>query len=185
MLEDGWSIRAVARDFGVNKSTILKIKRRRWEQERTLSRREGSGRHKISNEIEDGNLVDYARGNPFKTAKDAMARTNFSKLHTTACRRIRKTELRNRAAAKKMLLTVRHKQARFLLALNHINRDREFWKRVVFSEEKIFCANDGQVRVYRPRGTRYDKAYVTETRRDKRFSVNFWGWISYHGLGTC
>jgi transposase len=65
-LEDGWSIRAVAREFHLNKHTVFKIKKR-WEQEGTLRRKVGSGRPKISNNVEDLRLIIYLEENPFKT----------------------------------------------------------------------------------------------------------------------
>jgi transposase len=53
--EEGWSIRAVARHFHHNKSTILRIKRR-WEQEHTTRRNIGSGRKRISTPNQDEEL---------------------------------------------------------------------------------------------------------------------------------
>jgi hypothetical protein len=44
-------------------------------------------------------------------------------------------------------------------------------------------ANDGPVRVYRPRGTRYNAEYVKESARSGRVSVAVWGWISSRGIG--
>lgn len=184
-LEEGWSIRSVAREFHLNKSSVFKIKRR-WEQDATLARRAVVGRPKISTIAEDDHVIRYLEENPFKTVRDAIAETNFPGSQPTGCRRIKNSELGNYAAAKKLALSDEDKQSRLLYALNYSHRDRQFWENVVFTDEKVFKnTNDGHVRVYRPRGTRFNEEYVSPTQRSGRFSVNVWAWFSYHGLGTC
>jgi transposase len=42
-LEEGWSVRAAAETFHLNKSSVLKMKKR-WELEGTVQRKAGSGR---------------------------------------------------------------------------------------------------------------------------------------------
>lgn len=184
-LEVGWSIRAVAREFHLNKNSVLKIKRR-WEQEATLARRAIPGRPRITTIAEDNNIIRYLEQNPFKTSRDAIVETNFPGSQPTVCRRIKNSELFNYAAAKKIALSDEDKQSRLLYALNYSHRERHFWENVVFTDEKVFQnTNDGHVRVYRPQRTRFDERYVSETQRSGRFSVNVWGWFSFHGLGIC
>jgi hypothetical protein len=55
----------------VQYDTVFKIKKR-WEQEGTLRRKVGSGRPKISNNVEDLRLITYLEENPFKTARDSI-----------------------------------------------------------------------------------------------------------------
>jgi hypothetical protein len=89
-------------------------------------------------------------------------------------------------AAKKIKLTEQNKQSRLLFALNYGLQEIQFWENMVFSDEKMFqSTNDGHVRVYRPRGTRFDENYVKALERSGRFSINTWAWISYHGLRIC
>lgn len=183
-LEEGWSIRNVARIFNINKSTVLSVKKK-WEEDGSVKRKEGSGRPRISNQQQDEFLLDYLRENPFKTAKDAVFHTNFPGSWSTACRRISTSELKNFASAKKQLLSVENKQSRVLFSLNYIHREQNFWESVVFSDEKIFqSSHDGHVKVYRPRNTRYDERYVAPPNRSGRFSVNVWAWMCAQGAGV-
>jgi transposase len=184
-LEEGWSIRAAADTFHLNKSSVLKMKKR-WELEGTVQREAGSGRQKISTDVEDTQLINYFRENLFHTARDAIVNTNFPGSQPTVCRRVKKSDINNYVAAKKRKLTEENKQSRLLFALNYDLQEIQFWENMVFSDEKMFqSTNDGHVRVYRPRGTRFDENYVKALERSGRFSINTWAWISYHGLRTC
>jgi hypothetical protein len=102
----------------------------------------------------------------------------------TVRRRLRASELRNRASARKIGLTSRHKEA-IGFALEHLAREEAFWISVVFFDEKVFqsCPN-GRLRVYRPRNSAYDERYVQTTQRSGRFSVNMWAWISADSPGS-
>ena len=62
----------------------------------------------------------------------------------------------------------------------------EFWNSVIFSDEKTFqSSNNGRLRVYRPRNSRFDENYTLPTNTSGRFSVNVWAWISVHEPGVC
>jgi hypothetical protein len=87
----------------VQYDTVFKIKKR-WEQEGTLRRKVGSGRPKISNNVEDLRLITYLEENPFNTARDSIVNTHFPGSPTTACQRIKNSDIGNYAAAKKMIL---------------------------------------------------------------------------------
>lgn len=63
---------------------------------------------------------------------------------------------------------------------------RENWNEVVFTDEKVFqSTNNGHIRVYRPRRTRFNENFINNSERSGRFSVNVWAWLSYNGLGVC
>jgi hypothetical protein len=92
------------------------------------------------------------RNSPFTTATAAVNISNFPGSVRTSRRRLRNSELRNHAAARKTRLTPRHKEARVGFALEHLAKDNAFWSQVVFSDEKVFqSSHNGRVRVYRPR----------------------------------
>lgn len=103
-LENGWSIRAIASEYNINKCSVMKVKKR-WENERTISRKHGSGRFKRSNEQQDEALINYLQENPFETAVNAVLETNFPASRSTACRRIKNSILKCSSAAKKYKLT--------------------------------------------------------------------------------
>jgi hypothetical protein len=129
-----------------------------------VERRPGSGGRRISTRNEDEQLLTVIRHSPFTTATAAVNISNFPGSVRTSRRRLRNSELRNHAAARKIRLTPQHKEARVGFALEHLIKDNAFWSRVVFSDEKVFqSAHNGRVRVYRPRNSRYDERYVEPT----------------------
>lgn len=183
-LGDGVSVRNIANELGVNRKTVL-LAKRKLEETGTISRKQGTGRQRVSSREEDVHLVEALREDPFKTAVQAKAATNFSGSVRTARRRIAETELRNRCAANKVFLTEAHMRERVIFAERYLNNPR-IWQTVIFSDEKTFqsCRN-GRVRVYRPVGARFNRRYINTSTRSGRFSVNVWGWISSRGPGIC
>lgn len=183
-LEEGWSIRAVARHYHLAKSTVQRVKSR-WEHDETIARQQGSGRRKISTVEEDEALLNHFRENPFDVAREAILATNFPGSRATVHRRIKHSDLRNRSSAKKVLLTEEQKQARIIFCLNYVHRPRQFWNSVIFTDEKIFQSrNSGHLRVYRPDNCRFQERYVTSDNRSGRFSINVWAWMCVQGPGV-
>lgn len=184
-LDEGYTIREVGAQMGLNKTTVLRVKKR-WETNATITRKRGTGFNRISTVEQDHNLIQHLRENSFDSARIAVAETNFPGSRRTASRRIRESEIRSRVAAQKIQLNEEGKQARLLFALNHINNEPQFWENVVFTDEKTFqSANNGSVRVYRPSGRRYNEQYIKNSDRQGRFSINIWGWMNYHNAGMC
>lgn len=183
-LADGVPIRAIAAELGISKNTVLSAKRKITEFE-AIVRKQGSGRRNVSTEQEDANLLNFLRENPFETAITAREQVNFPASIYTVRRRIKNSELRNRCAANKIYLTEVNKQQRLEFAQQFVD-NVNLWENVVFSDEKSFQSyHDGRLRVYRPRGTRYNDQYVRTVNRAGHFSVNVWGWISGRGPGVC
>lgn len=183
-LEDGWSLAAVANHFNISKSTAYRINRR-WIQDQTLNRKEGSGRPKISTADEDRALLLELEQNPFLNAKEARILSRFPGRKTTTWQRLQDYPLKCRMAANKTNLTAEQRQARLIFALNHINREQNFWDRVIFTDEKIFqSSKKGKIKVYRPNNARFDPRYVNHFRAAGHFSVNVWGWFSSRGMGV-
>jgi len=64
-------------------------------------------------------------------------------------------------------------------ANENLNAVPNFWDDVIFSDEKVFQSSySGQLRVYHPRGERFEEPYLQLTDRSGRLSVHIWGWIS-------
>jgi hypothetical protein len=173
LFQDGLSHSKISERLGIGRSPI------KWRQNQTVERRPDSGGSRISTRNQDEQLLTVIRNSPFTTATATVNISNFLGSVRTSRRRLRNSELRNHAAARKIRLTPRHKEARVGFALEHLAKDNAFWSRVVFSDEKVFqSSHNGRVRVYRPRNSRYDERYVEPTERSGRFSANVWGWIS-------
>lgn len=184
-LNDRVSIRRIANELEISKTTVLRAKRK-IERYAVIGRNPGSGRPKISTALQDNALVNFLRRNPFETAVRAARVTEFPGSITTIQRRIRNSDLRNRCAANKTWLTDANKQERMHFALEYATRQDDFWNNVIFSDEKTFqSTHNGILKVYRPRRTRYDPRYTRKTNTSGRFKVNVWCWISARGPGMC
>lgn len=184
-LENGWAIRQVAQLFQVSKNTVLRIKKK-WFEEGILGRKVGSGGHIVSTEENDEALINFLREHPFETAVTAKRETNFPGSQRTALRRLKYSDLNNYSAASKFFLTEIHRQRRLAFAHQYSNMNEQFWSNVIFSDEKVFQSyHNGRVRVYRPQNSRYSQRYIKEIKKSGRFSVNMWAWISVHGPGVC
>lgn len=184
LLEEGWSERMVAARFDIPKSTIHNIKKV-WGERLSFERGVGSGRPRVSTEVENANLIQVLQENPFQSAVVAHAETNFPGSVRTARRRIKESILRNHPAVKKPFLTQQNKEQRVGFSLEYIAQPLAFWRNVIFTDEKIFqsCYN-GRVRVYRPPNSRFEERYTQKVERSGRFSVNVWGWMSAQGPGV-
>lgn len=183
-IRDGKSIRQIAAELHVSKNTILSAKQKIMEYGNIVERPK-AGRPKVSTPNQDHELVQFLRDNPFQTAVKAKEESNFPGSANTARRRIRLSNLRNRAASNKIFLTEFNKQRRVEFARQYENHEN-FWENVVFSDEKTFqSCHNGTLRVYRPVGMRYDERYTRKINQSGRFSVNVWGWISSRGPGVC
>lgn len=183
-LEEGWSIRATANHYHLDKKTILRVKRR-WEENGSIQRQVGSGRRRISTVEQDEALINHLRINPHDSARDAAIVSNFPGSSSTVCRRIKYSELKNSPVVRKPLITEEQKQSRIIFCLNYVYRPLQFWHNIVFSDEKVFQSSyNGNIRVYRPPLSRFEERYVAPRNRSGRFSVNLWVWICVHGPGV-
>ena len=108
--------------MNTSKNTVQNINRR-WKIEGTLKRKKPTDRPRISTHEEDDVLIRYLQANPFQVALNAIERTNFPGSRPTACRRIKNSHLKNYVAAKKLVLSNKHKQGRIIFALNNIFRE--------------------------------------------------------------
>ena len=129
-------------------------------------------------------MINFLRENPLSSAVEAIEHTNFPATKSTACRRIKNSELQCYYAARKPFLTNFHKEERVGFALQFLNRE-DIWNRVIFSDEKTFKSYyDGRMRVYRPRNTRFEERYIQQRNICGHFSVNVWACISGLGPGS-
>ena len=95
-----------------------------------------------------------AKEHPFMPLQDVAVASGAVPLHTSQISsRLQNAGLRTYKPSGKLLLTERHKADRLLFAQEHLERhNAEFWRSVVFSDEKIFRTDTvGRVRVRRPR----------------------------------
>ena len=94
---------------------------------------------------------------------------------------LNKNDRKSYLPSEKEQLTELHKQRRLTWALLHANFPS--WDDVIFSDEScISCNEHGELRVRRPRGTRYEQKYIALLRRSGRTSVSVWEFMTRQGL---
>lgn len=119
--------------------------------------------------------------------------------------------MRARVAARKDFLTDAHKRMRLQFAREFADKDDEWWKSVIFSDEKTFgwdffrlnptlCLHVfvksirhphifsrsqecGRSFVYRTNGTKFQPGHIQTVKRSGRQSASVWAWFSSEGAG--
>lgn len=155
----------------------------RYQQEGNVQRRFGPGRPRTTTNEQNVELVEYIRANPFSTATRAAALNNVR--YRTALRRIHDGGLGNYCAAYEIKLTEQHKQARinYCRSMLEVFREENFHK-IIFTDEKTFRSDETHhVRVFRPKGQRYNQDYVCKDNSSGHIAASYWGWISCAGPG--
>lgn len=82
------------------------------------------------------------------------------------------------------MLTEANKQSRLRFAQTYVNVGPEFWKSVIFSDEKCFSSVLAQGRqCWRLRDTRFSAINIAQRTRCGRVSVSVHGWMWWGGPG--
>lgn len=155
----------------------------RYQQDRNVQRKFGPGRPRTTTNQQNVDLVEYIKANPFSTATRAAALNNVP--YQTALRRIHEGGLGNYSAAYEINLTEQHKQARinYCRSMLDVFTEDKF-NDIIFTDEKTFKSDENHhVRVFRPKGHRYDQEYVCKDNQSGHISACYWGWISCAGPG--
>ena len=102
----------------------------------------------------------------------------------TILRRLKENNINHYTPAMKPALTNHQKEQRLGFALEYAPKDNEFWRTVIFTDEKTFSTSDQTTKhCYRLKNTRYKDNHITKNRRSGRIDVGFWGWISGDVVG--
>ena len=90
-------------------------------------------------------------------------------MHTsTVNRRLKELGLKSNIAAVKDILTDEHRAGRLAFARRYVHQPVEFWRRVIFTDEKSWSsASHGRVRVRRLRNDRFEKRNQEEWPNDR------------------
>jgi transposase-like protein len=155
----GLSIKKIADELGIGEATVVLWQKRHMETG-DVERKAGSGRPRITTAQQDSRLIQSVRAKPITTAQEVAGKYCFIGAfimikHTvlfclyldiagvdvskaTVIRRLAKAGLKPRRAARKFFLNGIHAEKRLTFALDYVNKDPDWWRSVIFSDEKTF-----------------------------------------------
>ena len=103
----------------------------------------------------------------------------------TVRRRLLKARLKGCIAAKKPMLTAKHRTTRFNWAKERRNWKREDWAKILWSDESVFEIVPGRrVRVRRRVGEKYHPDCLVSTVKFGGGKVQVWGCMCRDGVGS-
>lgn len=186
MLEAGLSIHEVSRLLNHDRKTI-----RRWwnkfQATGNCERRQGSGRPRKGTNRDDRLLVCNVVANRFSPVSRLVRQTFLPGQHPysirTAQRRVLERGYRSCRPVCRIPLGPNHKTARFNWCNEHVAKEMDFWKRVLWTDESRFALDfhDGRVRVRRLRSERFHPSCIAQHDRYGGGSIMIWGGIWYDG----
>jgi transposase len=170
----------------INRSTC-QYTYRKWRKTGSVCDKPRSGRPPKLNVKEERALKRWSLADRKKSARqlsnDMRIATHKSLSKVTVLKILKKYGLRRRVAARRPLLTIRMRKRRVQWGKARKNWTLYDWKRVIFSDEKIFrmFPNRRGVFVTRYKGERYAKGCVLPTQKHS-LEVHVWGAIGWRGV---
>jgi len=178
MYEDNKSQRTIADALNISKSTAG-FWINRFLQDDSLNVRAKTGRRRTTEPNQDEAILENTRQDPFKPATLIHRELNLNCLVETVRNRLKRAGLKSRVAAKKEALTEVNRQRRLAFAQNYLDWNYEdHWQYVLFTDEKTFYSYGQGMRVWRPKGHRFDRRYIRALKRSGHVSINVWGSFS-------
>lgn len=99
---------------------------------------------------------------------------------------VKKIGYKSRYAVRKPFVSLINKQKRIAFAKKYQNKDSNFWKRVIFTDESKFNikSSDGRVKIWREKNTSLSRHNLIPTFKHGGGSVMVWGCFSASGVGN-
>ncbi|GFT46810.1 hypothetical protein NPIL_466191, partial [Nephila pilipes] len=109
-----------------------------WVNQTSIENKKKSGRIRKTSPTTDDLIFLMSTANPFMSAAELKDLLKLSLSKQTIRNRLKEKGLSNYTAVKKEFLTTQHKQKRLEFAHKYQNWTAEQWKKVCFSDEKVF-----------------------------------------------
>ena len=171
--KSGMSISQISRDMGISRPTVS-LWLQREQESGNLQTLPKSGRPRLTTPGEDQRIVEYANDKPFTNSIEAQNALQLNISAKTIRRRWHNAEIHHRTPAVKERLEERHIQGRLAFAQEYVDKDLDFWGRVIFSDEKTFSStNHGKLHCWRRNNTRYDPEHIYQEARSGHVTANY------------
>lgn len=129
--------------------------------------------------IDDQNIRTLIENSPFTPA--TIIANDLGLTPYVVRSRMKEAGLQNCIPAKQSKMTDTNRENRIRFCEENMGLD---WDKVIFSDEKTFCSySDRQTRLWRPKGERFNMAYVQSVKISGRISCGVWGFITGMGVG--
>lgn len=187
--KNGKSYRQISEIVNRSVSTIQDIIKR-YVKENRLENKARKANNKIFNQHDERWILRKIKENPMLSAPklSVIVKKYLEKevCSETIRRVLRKNGFHGRIARNKPFINERNRKKRLEFAKKYINKDFDFWKDVVFTDESKFniFKSDGKVNVWRRAGEEYNIQNLQATVKHGGGSVMVWGCVTAGGVGN-
>lgn len=186
---EGKTLREIGNIVKRTHSTIQRIVNN-FEDTKSLHSKPRSGRPQLLSDRDKRYVVVKVRQNPKLSAPKISSDLENSigkKVSPSTVRNVlRKEGFHGRVPRRKPLISPINRKKRLNFAKMHLNKDINFWQKVLFSDESKFniFGSDGRTMVWRKPNQEYNIKNITPTVKHGGGSVMVWGCMAANGVGN-
>lgn len=184
----GTKVQDIANEYQVSRQTIY-YQINKFKKNNTLRNLKRTGPKRKTTLIDDRVLLREFKKNVFLKPRqaaelfNATAKTPISE--RTIRRRLKDAKFQTFRCKDVPYITKINKQKRLAFAKEHLNKPKEFWRRVLWTDESSFEYNSSKTKFFvkLPVEQRKKRRPVCQKVSHGGGSVMFWGCVAYSGLG--